>query len=123
MGMFLLNSKTTTAEKMVQQEKMPKNIKSWMVLSILVTMCLMSTMVIQYLMHVRLADEVSDLKSEVQILKLKSQNPLPTMKWEPFKRQKRQSGGDIKTAEKSGVNVLDHAYQYGVDLKTESKLA
>jgi len=83
----------------------------------------MSTMVIQYLMHVRLADEVSDLKLEVQMLKLKSQNSLPTMKWEPFKRQKRQVGGDIKTAEKSGVNVLDYAYQYGVDLKTESKLA
>ena len=66
---------------MVQQEKMPKNIKSWMVLSILVTMCLMSTMVIQYLMHVRLADEVENLKSEVQILKLKSRNPLPTMRW------------------------------------------
>ena len=39
----------------------------------------------------------------------------------PFKRQKRQVGGDIKAAEKSGVNVLDYAY--GVDLKTESKLA
>ena len=66
---------------MMQQEKMPKNIKSWMVLSILVTMCLMSTMVIQYLMHVQLADEVADLRSEVEILKLNSQNSLPNIKW------------------------------------------
>lgn len=39
-----------------------------------------------------------------------------------FWRQKRQvNNGDLRAAEKSGVNVLDYAY--GVDLKTGSKLS
>ena len=40
------------------------------------------------------------------------------------KREKRQVGlADIKAAEKSGVNVLDRAYQYGNDLNSESALS
>lgn len=40
------------------------------------------------------------------------------------KREKRQVGlADIKAAEKSGVNVLEGAYQYGNDLKSESALS
>ena len=62
-------------------EKTPKIMKFWIVLSILVSMCLMSTMVILHLMHIRLSDEVSNLKTEVQILKLKSRVPLSTMQW------------------------------------------
>jgi len=72
-------------------------------------------------MHIQLSDEVENLKTEVQILKLKSRVPLSTMRWSPFKRQKRQVGGDIKAAEKSGVNILDYAY--GVDLKSQSELS
>ena len=40
------------------------------------------------------------------------------------KREKRQVGlADIKAAEKSGVNVLEGAYQYGNDLESESALS
>ena len=63
------------------EEKTPKIMKFWIVLSILVSMCLMSTMVILHLMHIQLSDEVANLKTEVQILKLKSRDPLSTMKW------------------------------------------
>jgi len=108
-------------EKEMGEEKTPKIMKFWIVLSILVSMCLMSTMVILHLMHIQLSDEVANLKTEVQILKLKSRDPLSTMKWTPFKRQKRQVRADLRAAEKSGVKVLD--YGYGADLNTESELS
>ena len=62
------------------EEKTPKSIKLWMVLTILVTMCLMSTMVIQHLMHIRLTEEVTELKSELRVLTMKSRNPF-SMNW------------------------------------------
>jgi len=106
----------------VDDEKTPKSIRLWMVLTILVTMCLMSTMVFQHLMHIRLTEEVTELKSEVRVLTMKSRNPF-SMNW-VSKREKRQVGlADIKAAEKSGVNVLEGAYQYGNDLKSESALS
>jgi len=106
----------------VDDEKTPKSIKLWMVLTILVTMCLMSTVVFQHLMHIRLVEEVTELKSELRVLTMKSRNPF-SMNW-VSKREKRQVGlADIKAAEKSGVNVLDRAYQYGNDLNSESALS
>jgi len=82
----------------------------------------MSTMVFQHLMHIRLTEEVTELKSEVRVLTMKSRNPF-SMNW-VSKREKRQVGlADIKAAEKSGVNVLEGAYQYGNDLKSESALS
>merc|ERR1719483_1771866 len=73
-------------------------------------------------MHIRLAEEVIELKSEVRVLTMKSRNPF-SMNW-VSKREKRQVGlADIKAAEKSGVNVLEGAYQYGNDLKSESALS
>jgi len=104
------------------EEKTPKSIRLWMVLTILVTMCLMSTVVFQHLMHIRLVEEVTELKSELRVLTMKSRNPF-SMNW-VSKREKRQVGlADIKAAEKSGVNVLDRAYQYGNDLNSESALS
>merc|ERR1719464_862607 len=82
----------------------------------------MSTVVFQHLMHIRLVEEITELKSEVRVLTMKSQNPF-SMNW-VSKREKRQVGlADIKAAEKSGVNVLDRAYQYGNDLNSESALS
>ena len=82
--MFLYsNSKNNTQEnnKIVNDdEKTPKSIKLWMVLTILVTMCLMSTMVFQHLMQIQLSDEITQLKSEVRVLTMKSQNPF-SMNW------------------------------------------
>ena len=82
--MFLYsNSKNNTQENKivdVDDEKTPKSIKLWMVLTILVTMCLMSTMVFQHLMHIQLSDEITQLKSEVRVLTMKSQNPF-SMNW------------------------------------------
>ena len=81
--MFLYsNSKNNTqGNKIVENdEKTPKTFKLWMVLTILVTMCLMSTMVFQHLMHIRLAEEITELKSEVRVLTMKSRNPFP-MNW------------------------------------------
>merc|ERR1711935_846404 len=73
-------------------------------------------------MHIRLTEEVTELKSEVRVLTMKSRNPF-SMNW-VSKREKRQVGlADIKAAEKSGVNVLEGAYQYGNDLKSESALS
>ena len=81
--MFLYsNSKNDTQENKIvdDDEKTPKSIKLWMVLTILVTMCLMSTMVFQHLMHIQLSDEITQLKSEVRVLTMKSQNPF-SMNW------------------------------------------
>ena len=81
--MFLYsNSKNNTQENKIVEndEKTPKTFKLWMVLTILVTMCLMSTMVFQHLMHIRLAEEITELKSEVRVLTMKSRNPFP-MNW------------------------------------------
>ena len=80
--MFLYsNSKNNTQEnKIVDDEKTPKSIKLWMVLTILVTMCLMSTVVFQHLMHIRLVEEVTELKSELRVLTMKSRNPI-SMNW------------------------------------------
>ena len=64
----------------MDDEKTPKSIKLWMVLTILVTMCLMSTVVFQHLMHIRLVEEVTELKSELRVLTMKSRNPI-SMNW------------------------------------------
>ena len=64
----------------MDDEKTPKSIKLWMVLTILVTMCLMSTVVFQHLMHIRLVEEVTELKSELRVLTMKTRNPFP-MNW------------------------------------------
>ena len=40
----------------------------------------MSTMVFQHLMQIRLTEELTELKSEVRVLKMKSQNPF-SMNW------------------------------------------
>merc|ERR1711971_1492350 len=73
-------------------------------------------------MHIRLTEEVTELKSELRVLTMKSRNPI-SMNW-VSKREKRQVGlADIKAAEKSGVNVLDRAYEYGNDLNSESALS
>merc|ERR1719464_351558 len=73
-------------------------------------------------MHIRLVEEITELKSELRVLTMKSRNPF-SMNW-VSKREKRQVGlADIKAAEKSGVNVLDRAYQYGNDVNSESALS
>merc|ERR1711997_579882 len=73
-------------------------------------------------MHIRLVEEVTELKSELRVLTMKSRNPI-SMNW-VSKREKRQVGlADIKAAEKSGVNVLEGAYQFENDLKSESALS
>ena len=81
--MFLYsNSKNNTQENKIVEndEKTPKSFKLWMVLTILVTMCLMSTMVFQHLMQIRLAEEITELKSELRVLTMKTRNPFP-MNW------------------------------------------
>lgn len=79
------------------------------VINLLLHASLFGALITCYLMIDDLANQVTGLQSDIE--DLKSQ----IIDHERVRRQVPFGGGDIKAAEKSGVNVLDYAY--GVNLK------